>query len=54
MPLETRPLADATQGLQDGAGLDRKHSNAGRPGATGTLTLRGQGNLSGMRLHIFW
>lgn len=45
---ETRPLADATQGLQGMVpGLTVSNSNAGRPGATGTLTLRGQGNLSG-------
>ena len=45
---ETRPLADATQGLQGMVpGLTVSNSNAGRPGATGTLTLRGQGKLSG-------
>ena len=36
---ETRPLADATQGLQGMVpGLTVSNSNAGRPGATGTLT----------------
>ena len=45
---ETRPLADATQGLQGMVpGLTVSNNSAGRPGATGTLTLRGQGNLSG-------
>lgn len=45
---ETRPIADATQGLQGMVpGLTVSNNSSGRPGATGTLTLRGQGNLSG-------
>lgn len=45
---ETRPVVDATQGLQGMVpGLNVSNSNSGRPGATGTLSLRGQGNLSG-------
>ena len=46
--LETRPLANATQSLQGLVpGLYIDNTNAGRPGATSTLQLRGQGNLSG-------
>ena len=46
--LEQRPLANATQSLQGMVpGLYVDNSNAGRPGATSTLQLRGQGNLSG-------
>ena len=46
--LEQRPLANATQSLQGMVpGLFIDNSNAGRPGATSTLQLRGQGNLSG-------
>ena len=46
--LEQRPLANATQSLQGMVpGLYIDNSNAGRPGATSTLQLRGQGNLSG-------
>lgn len=44
--LERRPVADATQSLQGMVpGLLVNNSSAGRPGASGTLTLRGQGNL---------
>ncbi len=46
--LEQRPVANATQSLQGMVpGLYVNNSNAGRPGATATLQLRGQGNLSG-------
>lgn len=46
--LEQRPLANATQSLQGMVpGLYIDNSNAGRPGATSSLQLRGQGNLSG-------
>ena len=46
--LERRPVADATQSLQGMVpGLLVSNSEAGRPGATGSLSLRGQGNLSG-------
>lgn len=45
--LERRPVSDATQSLQGMVpGLIVTNSSAGRPGATGTLTLRGQGNLN--------
>ncbi len=45
--LEQRPLANATQSLQGLVpGLYIDNTNAGRPGATATLQLRGQGNLS--------
>lgn len=45
--LERRPVSDATQSLQGIVpGLVVNSPNAGRPGSTGTLTLRGQGNLS--------
>lgn len=44
--LERRPVVDATQSLQGMVpGLLVSNSNTGRPGASGTLTLRGQGNL---------
>lgn len=44
--LERRPVADATQSLQGLVpGLLVNNSGAGRPGSSGTLTLRGQGNL---------
>lgn len=44
--LERRPVSDATQSLQGMVpGLMVSNSNTGRPGASGTLTLRGQGNL---------
>ncbi len=46
--LEQRPLANATQSLQGLVpGLYVDNTNAGRPGATSSLQLRGQGNLSG-------
>ena len=46
--LERRPVADATQSLQGLVpGLLVSNSEAGRPGASGSLSLRGQGNLSG-------
>ena len=46
--LEHRPVVDATQSLQGMVpGLLVSNSDAGRPGATGSLSLRGQGNLSG-------
>ncbi len=45
--LERRPVVDATQSLQGMVpGLLVNNSSAGRPGASGTLTLRGQGNLA--------
>lgn len=45
--LEHRPVTDVTQSLQGMVpGLLVSNSDAGRPGASGTLTLRGQGNLS--------
>ena len=45
--LERRPVSDATQSLQGMVpGLVVNSPSAGRPGATGTLTLRGQGNLN--------
>lgn len=45
--LERRPVSDVTQSLQGMVpGLTVNNSNAGRPGATATLTLRGQGNLN--------
>ena len=44
--LELRPVADAVQSLQGMVpGLLVSNSSGGRPGGTGTLTLRGQGNL---------
>lgn len=44
--LERRPVADATQSLQGLVpGLLVSNSNTGRPGGSGSLTLRGQGNL---------
>lgn len=46
--LNLRPVTDASQSLQGMVpGLLVTNSSAGRPGATGSLTLRGQGNLSG-------
>jgi|GEM_PF-1479670 len=46
--LQMRPITDASQGLQGMVpGLLVTNNKAGRPGATGTLSLRGQGNLSG-------
>ena len=46
--LERRPVVDATQSLQGLVpGLLVSNSDTGRPGASGTLSLRGQGNLSG-------
>lgn len=45
--LEHRPVTDVTQSLQGAIpGLLVSNTQAGRPGATGTFTLRGQGNLS--------
>lgn len=45
--LSRRPVANATQSLQGLVpGLTVTNSNSGRPGATATLTLRGQGNLA--------
>lgn len=45
--LERRPVVDATQSLQGMVpGLLVNNSSSGRPGASGTLTLRGQGNLA--------
>lgn len=44
--LERRPVADAVQSLQGMVpGLLVSNSSGGRPGGTGTMTLRGQGNL---------
>ena len=44
---ERRPVVDATQSLQGLVpGLTVSNNNSGRPGASGTITLRGQGNLS--------
>ena len=46
--LEFRPVVDATQSLQGLVpGLTVSNGGSGRPGATGSLSLRGQGNLSG-------
>lgn len=46
--LEHRPVVDATQSLQGLVpGLSVSNGGSGRPGATGSLSLRGQGNLSG-------
>ncbi len=46
--LETRPVVDATQSLQGLVpGLTVSNGGSGRPGSTGSLSLRGQGNLSG-------
>lgn len=46
--IETRPVVDVTQSLQGMVpGLTVSNGSTGRPGATGTLSLRGQGNLSG-------
>ncbi len=45
--LERRPVADATQSLQGLVpGLLVSNGDSGRPGGSGTLTLRGQGNLN--------
>ena len=45
--LERRPVGDAVQILQGLVpGLTINNSGAGRPGATGSMTLRGQGNLN--------
>lgn len=45
--LQQRPVANATQSLQGLVpGLTVNNSSSGRPGAEGTITLRGQGNLS--------
>lgn len=45
--LGQRPVANATQSLQGLVpGLTVSNSNSGRPGATSSLTLRGQGNLA--------
>lgn len=46
--IATRPVTDATQSLQGLVpGLLVSNDSSGRPGSSGTLTLRGQGNLSG-------
>ena len=46
--LDMRPVANITQSLQGLVpGLTVNNSNSGRPGAKGTLQIRGQGNLSG-------
>lgn len=46
--LESRPLGDVTQALQGLVpGLTISSPSAGTPGAESTITLRGQGNLSG-------
>ena len=46
--LDMRPVTDASQSLQGLVpGLLVSNNNTGRPGATGSLRLRGQGNLSG-------
>ena len=46
--LDMRPVVDATQSLQGMVpGLTVTNDNSGRPGSTGSLQLRGQGNLSG-------
>ena len=46
--LEMRPVVDATQSLQGLVpGLVVTNGDSGRPGSTGSLQLRGQGNLSG-------
>lgn len=46
--LELRPVTDASQSLQGLVpGLFVNNSNAGRPGSSATLSLRGEGNLSG-------
>ena len=46
--LDMRPVANITQSLQGLVpGLTVTNSNSGRPGAKGTLQIRGQGNLSG-------
>lgn len=46
--LDRRPVANITQSLQGLVpGMTVTHSDSGRPGASGTLQIRGQGNLSG-------
>lgn len=46
--LERRPVVDATQSLMGMVpGLVVNNGDSGRPGSTGSLQLRGQGNLSG-------
>ena len=46
--LELRPVTNATQSLQGLVpGLYVDNTSSGRPGAAATLSLRGQGNLSG-------
>lgn len=46
--LDMRPVTDASQSLQGMIpGLLVSNNSTGRPGSTGTLSLRGQGNLSG-------
>lgn len=46
--IASRPVTDATQSLQGLVpGLLVSNDSSGRPGSSGTLTLRGQGNLSG-------
>lgn len=46
--LDRRPVVDATQSLQGMVpGLFVNNKGSGRPGSTGTLSIRGQGNLSG-------
>jgi len=45
--LENRPIADASQLLQGMVpGLYVSNNDSGRPGSSGTITIRGQGNLS--------
>lgn len=52
---ETRPVVDATQGLQGMVpGLNVSNSNSGRPGATGTLSLRGQEICQEMLPLMYW
>lgn len=46
--LSLRPVANATQSLQGMVpGLTVTNGNSGRPGASASLSIRGQGNLSG-------
>ena len=54
--LEQRPLANATQSLQGMVpGLYIDNANAGRPGATSSLQLRGQGvTCRAMLLLMYW
>lgn len=45
--MSMRPVTDATQSLQGIVpGLTVSNNNSGRPGASGTISLRGQGNLT--------